>query len=68
MASNRLLTLQARVDVAQDQLQAELNKGNARDKSLVLSYEMIIAELEGELKLYTSRAGKLVQMGLMLTQ
>ncbi len=68
MASDRLLSLQARVDHARDQLQAELNKGEARDKSLVISYEKLIAGLEGELKTCTYTAGKLVQLGLTMQE
>lgn len=39
MDSNRVLVVQIRLDGARDKLQAELDKGAARDKSLVASYE-----------------------------
>ncbi len=64
MASDRLLFLQARLDHARDQLEAELKKSEARDKGLVISYEKLISGLEGELKSWTHTAGKLPSWGL----
>ncbi len=63
MASDRLLFLQARLDRARDQLEAELNRGEARDNSLVISYEKLISGLEGELKNCIHTAGKLPSWG-----
>ena len=63
MASDRLLFLQARLDHAREQLEAELKKGEARDKSLVNSYEKLISGLEGELKNWTHTAGTLLSWG-----
>ncbi len=68
MASNRVLAVQARLDAARDKLQAELDKGAARDKSLVTSYEKSIEELKDELKLHALTAGELVFMYLLGTQ
>ncbi|DBA95782.1 TPA: hypothetical protein ACH3X1_001335 [Trebouxia sp. C0004] len=57
MDSSRVLAVQARLDAARDKLQAELDKGAARDKSLVTSYEKSIEELKDELKMHTSTVG-----------
>ena len=58
MDSSRVLAVQARLDAARDKLQAELDKGAARDKSLVTSYEKSIEELKDELKMHTSTLGE----------
>ena len=58
MDSTRVLAVQARMDAARDKLQAELDKGAARDKSLVTSYEKSIEELKDELKMHTSTVGE----------
>ncbi len=52
MASSRVLAVQTRLDAARDKLQVELDKGAARDKSLVTSYEKSIEGLENELKMH----------------
>ncbi|KAL0043225.1 hypothetical protein WJX82_009851 [Trebouxia sp. C0006] len=62
MASDRLLILQARLDHARDELEVELQKGEARDKSLVISYEKLISGLEGELKNWTHTADTIVDV------
>ena len=53
-----MLAVQTRLDAARDKLQAELDKGAARDKSLVTSYEKSIEELKDELKMHTSIVGE----------
>jgi len=58
MDSSRVLAVQTRLDAARDKLQAELDKGAARDKSLVTSYEKSIEELKDELKMHTSIVGE----------
>jgi len=65
MDSSRVLAVQARLDAARDKLQAELDKGAARDKSLVTSYEKLVTsyeksieELKDELKMHTSTVGE----------
>ncbi|KAL3135505.1 hypothetical protein ABBQ38_005985 [Trebouxia sp. C0009 RCD-2024] len=57
MDSSRVLVLQNRLDAARDKLQAELDKGAARDKSLVTSYEKSIEELKVELSMHTPTVG-----------
>ncbi|DBA90937.1 TPA: hypothetical protein ACH3X1_016147 [Trebouxia sp. C0004] len=56
MDSSRVLAVHARLDAARDKLQAELDKGAARD-SLVTSYEKSIEGLKDELKMHTSTVG-----------
>ena len=63
MGADRQQALQQRVDAARDQLEAELGKGVARDKSLVKSYELLVAGLEEELKIYLSAGGTLNSLG-----
>ena len=58
MDSSRVLAVQNRLDAARDKLQAELDKGAARDKSLVTSCEKSIEELKDELKMHTSIVGE----------
>ena len=59
MDSNRVRAVQTRLDAARDKLQAELDKGAARDKSLVTSYEKSIEELKDELKVHTLTGGEI---------
>ena len=57
MDSSRVLAVRTRLDAARDKLQAELDKGAARGKSLVTSYEKSIEELKDELNMHTSAGG-----------
>lgn len=49
-----MLVVQNWLGAARDKLLAELDKGAARDKSFVTSYEKSIEELKDELKMHTS--------------
>lgn len=60
MDANRVLEVRTRLDAARDKLQAELDKGAARDKSLVTSYEKSRDELKDELKMLTSTVGEIL--------
>ena len=46
------------LDAARAKLQADLDKGAARDKSLVTSYEKSIEEMGDELKMHISTVGE----------
>lgn len=61
MDPSRVLALRSRLDAARDKVQAELDKGPARDKSLGTSYENCIKELKDELKIYTSTVGNFLK-------
>ena len=60
MDSSCVLTVQTRLDATLDKLQAEIDKGAARDKSLVSSYEKSIEEVKDELKMHTSTLGEVL--------
>ena len=62
MDSRRMLAVQAWLDAARDKLQAELDKGAEREKSLVTSYEKSIEDLKDELKMHTSTVGETVRL------
>ena len=52
-----MLEVYSQMDAAQDKLQAELDKGAARDKSLVTSYEKSIEDMKDEVKMHTLTVG-----------
>ena len=58
MDSSRVLAVQARLDAARDKVHAELDKGAARDNSLVTTYEKSMGELKDELKMHTLTVGE----------
>ena len=58
MESSRVLAVKTLLDAARAKLQADLDKGAARDKSLVTSYEKSIEEMGDELKMHISTVGE----------
>lgn len=59
--TERLQDLRRRLDRARQKIDSELDKGAARDKELVLSYERRVEDLRKELEVLTyARASEIV--------